>query len=242
MPILTILDRDTVLRLDQPGLGEHNLSLHHYYDLLYTSYRQIPAGSGGSKPITPMSETGTGPVELVTVPALGAEWQKSELRAMTNSGKREARTEKLANKWRSFRRDENGFCGIRGLTRTLFVWILFGTCVVIGVVLAITIPRVPGFAVNAQTPLIGGSNIAFSRTPANFSFDTSLNLQIDTQSNLVPLHFNKIHADVFDSDTNNRVAQGDISGHTFPPKAFNTFSFPVTFNYTAFNDTDQTCA
>jgi len=205
-----------------------------------TSYRQIPAGSGASKPNTPMSETGAGPVELVTVPALGAEWQKSELHAMTKSGKREERYERVSSKWRAFRRDEHGFCGIPGLTRRLFVWVLFGVCVVIALILAFTIPRVPGFAVNGQTPLSGGSNVQFSRTPANFSFDTTLNLQIDTHSNFIPLHFNKIHAEVFDSDTDRKVAQGDVSAQTFPAKAFNTFKFPLTFNYTAFNTSDQT--
>ncbi|KAF8512649.1 hypothetical protein BU17DRAFT_96032 [Hysterangium stoloniferum] len=205
-----------------------------------TGYRQIPAGSGASKPNVPMSETAAGPVELVTVPALGAEWQKSELRAMTSSGKREARNDRMASRWRAFRRDEHGFCGIPGLSRRTFVWILFGACVVVGLILAFTIPRVPGFAVNAQSPLSNASNVQFFRTPANFSFDTSLNLQIDTHSNFIPLHFKKIHADVFDSDTNHRIAQGDVSGQTFPPKTFNTFQFPLTFNYTAFNSSDQT--
>jgi hypothetical protein len=202
-------------------------------------YHQIPVGA--SKPEAPGSESTTGPVELVTVPALGAEWKTSELREMTKSGKREVRNEKLAAKWRSFRRDENGFCGIKWLTRRLFVIILFGVCCVVGIILAFTVPRVPGFAINANTPLTGGNNVVFSRTPANFSFDTKLNLQVDTNSNFLPLHFNSIHAQVFDSDTNKQIAAGDLSGTTLPAKAFSPVTFPLTFNFTAVNDTDQTC-
>ncbi|KAF8574224.1 hypothetical protein K439DRAFT_1399184 [Ramaria rubella] len=200
-------------------------------------YRQIPVGA--SKPETPGSESGT-PVELVTVPALGAEWKSSELRAMTKSGKREVRAEKFGAKWRAFRRDENGFCGIKWLTRRLFVIILFGFCVVVGLVLAFTVPRVPGMAFNNNTPLSGSSNVVFSRTPANFSFDTNLNLQIDTNGNFLPLHFNHIHAQVFETDTNQQIATGDISDKTLPAKTFNPLLFPVTFNFTAVNDTDQT--
>ncbi|KAF8515295.1 hypothetical protein JB92DRAFT_2915308 [Gautieria morchelliformis] len=203
-----------------------------------TGYHQIPVGA--SKPGGPGSESTTGPVELVTVPALGAEWKASELRDMTKSGKREVRNEKLAAKWRSFRRDENGFCGIKWLTRRLFVLILFGVCCVVGILLAFTVPRVPGFAFNADTPITGGNNVVFSRTPANFSFDTKLNLQVDTNSNFLPLHFNSIHAQVFESDTNKQIAAGDLPGTTVPAKAFSPIIFPLTFNYTAVNDTDQT--
>lgn len=160
---------------------------------------------------------------------------------MTKSGKREERNEKLAAKWRAFRRDEHGFCGIKGLTRRLFVWILFGLCCVIGITLAFTIPRVPGFAFNANTPLVGGSNIVFSRTPANFSFDTKLNLQVNTQGNYLPLHFNRVDAQVFESDTNKQIGGGTLPATTIPAKQFATVLFPVTFNFTAVNDTDQTC-
>lgn len=160
---------------------------------------------------------------------------------MTKSGKREDRNEKLAAKWRSFRRDEHGFCGIKWLTRRLFVCILFGVCVVIGITLAFTIPRVPNFAFNQDTPLNGSGNVAFSRTPANFSFNTNLILQIDSNSNFLPLHFSRVHAQVFETDTNKQVAQGDLPSTTVPAKTFTTIQLPVKFNFTAVNDTDQTC-
>lgn len=177
----------------------------------------------------------------MTVPALGSEWKASELREMTKSGKREARAEKRAAAWRAFRRDEHGFCGIKWLTRRIFVWFIFIFIVLVGIVLAFTIPRVPGFAFNGDTPLSGSGSVVFSRTPANFSFNTNLDLQIDTNSNYLPLHLNNVHAQVFESDTNAKIAEGDLPGTTFPAKAFSNVLLPVTFNYTAVNDTDQTC-
>ena len=160
---------------------------------------------------------------------------------MTKSGKRELRNEKLAAKWRAFRRDEHGFCGISWLTRRLFVCILFGVCIIVGITLAFTIPRVPAFAFNSNTPLNGSNNVVFSRTPTNFSFDTNLELQVDTTANFLPLHFSQIHVQLFDSDTNKQIGGGALGSKTLPAKTFSTLIFPVTFNYTAINDTDQTC-
>jgi len=106
--------------------------------------------------------------------------------------------------------------------------------------LLFTIPRVPGFAFNGDTPLSGSGSVEFSRTPANFSFDTNLNLQIDTHSNFLPLKIDSLHAQVFESDTDNKVAEGDLGSKTLPAKAFNMVALPVRFNYTGVNDTDQT--
>lgn len=240
MPISTTLGQGIAMRLyPTPPQGTPTYSYYINYYIHFFSYRQIPAGA--SKPEILGTESGTGPVELVTVPALGSEWKSSELRAMTKSGKREARYEKFATKWRAFRRDEHGFCGISWLTRRLFVWIIFVLCVVVGITLAFTIPRVPAFAVNSNTPLNGSSNVGFSRTPANFSFNTNLNLQVDTTSNFIPLHFNSIQATVFDSDTNKQVGAGNLGSRTLSAKKFTPVIFPISFNYTAINDTDQTC-
>ena len=71
----------------------------------------------------------TGPVEMVTVPTLGPEWQKSELRNMTKAGKREKTSELIRRKWKGWHRDEHGLCG-GWLTRTRLIFVLFGLCVV----------------------------------------------------------------------------------------------------------------
>ncbi|KIJ54524.1 hypothetical protein M422DRAFT_153124 [Sphaerobolus stellatus SS14] len=201
-------------------------------------YHQLPVGA--SKPETPLSATSSTPVELVTVPALGAEWQKSELRAMTSAAKREESWDSWRIKWRSFRRDENGFCGIPWLTRRLFACVVFGCCVVVGIILAFTIPRVPGFNFNNDNPLNGSSHIGLSRLPANFSFDTHLNLQVNTQSNFIPITFTKLHATLFDSDTNTAIGEGEVTGLKFPAKQFINYFMPFSVNYTAVNDTDIT--
>lgn len=189
-----------------------------------------------------MSESGASPVELVTVPALGAEWKSSELRAMTKAAKREDRWDRWNTRWTSFRRDEHGFCGIRWMTRRLFVIIFFGCCCVVGIILAFTVPRVPGFSFNINAPLNGSSHVSFIQTPGlKFSFDTHLNLQVDTNSNFLPVHFKRLHATIFDSDTEIQIGEGEVTGKTFKAKSFNDFLMPVTFSYVAINSTDITC-
>ena len=47
-------------------------------------------------------ETASGPVEMVTVPALGPEWKASELRDLRGKGKKEARREERARKWKEW--------------------------------------------------------------------------------------------------------------------------------------------
>ena len=62
---------------------------------------------------------------MVTVPTLGPEWQKSEMRNMTKAAQREKTAEAIKRKWRGWSRDEEGL--FRGwLTRKTFIFILFG--------------------------------------------------------------------------------------------------------------------
>jgi hypothetical protein len=69
-----------------------------------------------------MSTASGDPVELVTVPALGAEWGRDEMRDMTKA----ARKEKKAEAWY---RDERGLCG-KWFTRKFLVFFVFGLCAV----------------------------------------------------------------------------------------------------------------
>ena len=71
----------------------------------------------------------TGPVEMVTVPALGPEWKASEMRDMTKSAKRQRKREAIQAKWKSWNRGEEGACG-GCLTRKALVFGLFGVCIV----------------------------------------------------------------------------------------------------------------
>jgi len=66
---------------------------------------------------------------MVTVPALGPEWQKSEMRDMTKAGRREKKAESRNEKWKAWKRGERGMCG-KYFTRRVFVFTLFGLCAV----------------------------------------------------------------------------------------------------------------
>lgn len=80
-----------------------------------------------SSPALKMNDEGSsnaGPVEMVTVPALGPEWKASELRDMTKSGRKEAKREQRAEKWKQWKRGERGLCG-RYFTRKFTAWFLF---------------------------------------------------------------------------------------------------------------------
>ncbi|KAI0060402.1 hypothetical protein BV25DRAFT_959629 [Artomyces pyxidatus] len=188
-----------------------------------------------------------GPVELVTVPAFGAEWKKSELEDMTKRGRKEKKSEVRAIKWKQFNRDQYGLFGKKWLTRRVVVFIAFGVCAAIGLVLAFTIPRVPGFGFNFNTPLVGASGsfnssipAEFSRAPANFSFAALADLQVDTSSNFLPLTFKHLEAQVYDLASLRMVGQGSMSKFTLPAKTFSNIQLPLNFTYLATNDTDPT--
>lgn len=188
-----------------------------------------------------------GPVEMVTVPALGAEWGKDELKDMTKRGRREKEKENLGRKWKAFNRGEYGIFGRKWLTRRTLVFFLFGLSAAIGIVLAFTIPRVPGFNINGQTPLVSASGwfnqsvpVEFSRFPANFSFPAAVSLQVDTGSNFLPLVFKHLDAQLYDLDSFNLVGTGHFNHTKFPAKKFSNIQIPVNFTYVATNDSDQT--
>ena len=66
---------------------------------------------------------------MVTVPALGAEWGKDELKGMTKRARREERSERFKVKWRAFNRGQYGVFGKRWLTRRTVVFVVFATCI-----------------------------------------------------------------------------------------------------------------
>jgi hypothetical protein len=114
--------------------------------------------------------------------------------------------------------------------------------------LAFTIPRVPSFSFNVNTPLSSANDtfgqsipVVFSRFPANFTFPAYAELQLDTGSNYLPLTFTHLRAQVFDLDTGMQVADGDLGKKTVPAKSFPNIRLPLNFTYVASNDTDQTC-
>ncbi|QRW06507.1 hypothetical protein RhiLY_05506 [Ceratobasidium sp. AG-Ba] len=204
-------------------------------------YRAIRDPAAGSEAGT---NAGPNQVELVTVPALGAEWKASELRDMSKAGRAEAKAEERRRKWREFNRDQRGLFGKRWATRKTLVIGVFIACAIIGILLAILLPRVPGFGFLGEAPLSAapdGGNPVFLRSPANFSFDAFVDLQVNTNSQIVlPLHFNDIKATIYDVTTSRLVATGHLGGYSVPAKAFSEIKLPVTFSYEASNSSDTT--
>lgn len=158
-------------------------------------------------------------------------------------------------------------CG-RYFTRKFLAWFGFFFCVAyvafvlirclclryactytsVGIVLVFTIPRVPGFRFNQDTPLTNASvefnstvTTQFTRAPANFSFPASADIQIDTSSNFLPLTFHKLHATIYDLSTLQQVGTGDLGHMTLPAKALTTVFMPLNFSYVTSNDSDATC-
>jgi hypothetical protein len=118
----------------------------------------------------------------------------------------------------------------------------------IGVTLAFVIPRVPNFAINGSSPLTSATGwfnqsitAQFSRAPANFTFAANIHLQVDTNSNFLPLVFKHMDAQVYDLDTFRLVGTGHMNRTKFSAKQFTNFQMPLNFSYVATNDSDQTC-
>ena len=193
------------------------------------------------------SEAGATPeVELVTVPAFGAEWNKDELRALTKSGKRAAKSEARSGKVKAWVRGEEGACGTR-FTRRLCVFVTFGLIAAAGIVLAICIPRVPSFEFNSLAPFAPINNdgpaqwkTAFSRTPANFSFPAWMDLRINTKGSMVPVHFNVLSAKIYELGEFKVVGTGNLTNYSVPAKKNMQLLLPVTFEYQAVNSSDLT--
>lgn len=207
------------------------------------AYQQIPS----PRTTRVEEDSNKGPVEMVTVPALGAEWGKDELKAMTKKGRKEQNSEPFGRKWRAFNRGQYGLFGNKWLTRRTVVFTIFAVCVIIGVTLAFVIPRVPVFAINGSTPLTSATGwfnqsitAQFSRAPANFTFPANIQLQVDTNSNFLPVVFKHLDAQVYDLESFRLVGTGHMNRTKLPAKQFIDIQMPLNFSYVATNDSDLT--
>ncbi|KIN96474.1 hypothetical protein M404DRAFT_1006751 [Pisolithus tinctorius Marx 270] len=213
-----------------------------------SNYHQLPSSIPKAAPKSEVDvESALGPVELVTVPALGPEWQRSELKSMTKSGKREIKGAERKAKWKAWNRGDIGLFGTKWFTKKFLVFSVFGLCVLIGITLAITIPRVPAITFSGSSALTQESGsfnnsipTEFSRSPANFSFPAYANVQVDTTSNIIPITFNSVGAEVWYTSTSMQVATGYFGKKTLPAKSFPVIQIPLNFSYVATNDSDPT--
>ena len=118
----------------------------------------------------------------------------------------------------------------------------------IGITLAFVIPRVPDFAINGTNPLTTATGwynqsipAEFSRAPANFSFPANIQLQVDTNSNFLPLVFKRLDAQVYDLNSFRLVGLGHMNRTKLSAKKFTNIQMPLNFSYVATNDSDLTC-
>lgn len=213
----------------------------------------------------------SGPVEMVTVPVLGPEWKASELGNKPKKELEEAKRDVRARKWKEWKRGERGLCGRYFTRKFLvwFAFAFCIACVVIfardfaylglllnalyhicslAVVLVFVIPRVPGFEFNSDQPLTTATApfnetipVEFSPSPANFSFPANIDLEVNTQSSFLSLHFTHFDAQVFDLQTGKQVGTGSLPKFSLPAKKFPIITVPLNFTYLADNTTDQTC-
>ncbi|KAG8885375.1 hypothetical protein FRB98_001829 [Tulasnella sp. 332] len=201
-------------------------------------YRPLKApDSISSKRKGPASSSTYEPqVELVTVPAMGAEWSAQELADMKKSTKREQAAEERKRVLREFARDQRGLCGVPFLTRTRLVYMLFFTIIALGLLLYFLIPRAPSFGFAYSQPLVGngGPTPYFNRVPANFSFTA------DTHSSYIPIHFRNISASLYAIETSKLVATGSWGPQSMKPKAYVPLLLNMTFEYDAVNTSDVT--
>lgn len=118
----------------------------------------------------------------------------------------------------------------------------------VAIILGFTIPRVPAFSFDNDTPLKPASGdwnnsvpTYFNRAPANFSLPAFASLQVNTDNNYVPIHFKSLKASVYDLQTSRLVGVGDWGSHSLPAKSFPDILVPLNFTYVASNSSDQTC-
>ncbi|ORY35457.1 hypothetical protein BCR39DRAFT_461648, partial [Naematelia encephala] len=201
------------------------------------STHTAPSGYGGPKSAIGDSSR----EEMISVPVLGPEWQKSELHELSRRGQSEIRQEHRGRAWKEWTRDQRGTCGIRWLTRRTLVFALFLFAAALAVTLYFTIPRAPHFTFYEPNPFtVNNSTIEFSRTPTNFSFTGDLNLLADSTSSYLPVHFSNIQATLFDLDTQKIIATGNSGNHKMARGTSEPVVLPVEFSYSAVNTSDTT--
>ncbi|EST09444.1 hypothetical protein PSEUBRA_000654 [Kalmanozyma brasiliensis GHG001] len=194
--------------------------------------------------------SGTGPrnadattgIELITVPALGNEYTKEELRDMTRSSKRR---KKRGNRKRKCQLWVSGDDHLWGwLSPRLAVFIAFFVLLGLGVMLFFVIPRVPTFATLSTNPVVAlpnGASMRVNHSPTNFSMTMGFNLRASNRAAWIPTHATDLTLEVTDLNTYMKVGKGHLDSITFKAKGNTEFQFPVDFSYVSLNTSgDQT--
>ncbi|CAO1631329.1 unnamed protein product [Parajaminaea phylloscopi] len=194
-----------------------------------------PADSHLAATHDPDGKNDTG-IELVTVPALGQEFSKEEMRDMSRRQKRKNKTSRRKRTASRWGKGEHKICG--WLSPRLAVFFGFIFCVLLGVTLFFVIPRVPDLAFLSTNPLEAVPNSASMVTnyaPTNFSMTMNLNLRADNTGGWIPSRASKMKVEVTELTTNKKIGEGTLDDMSFPGRKKTVFQLPVHFEYRSLN-------
>ncbi|KAJ1035272.1 hypothetical protein NDA13_000692 [Ustilago tritici] len=190
----------------------------------------------------PQHADSTTGIELITVPALGNEYTKEELRGMTRGSKRRRKRTQRRKRCQLWVSGQDHICG--WLSPRLAVLVVFFILVSLGVMLYFVIPRVPTFAIlstNPVTAIPNGASMQVNRAPTNFSMDMGFNLRADNRGSWIPTHAQDLKMEVTDLNTYKLVGKASMDGITFKGRGSTVFQFAVHFSYASLNVSgDQT--
>lgn len=161
----------TLLNAESFGFDVRNADPRSANVLAYGTERDgglYPAESHVAAANDPDGNDGTN-IELVTVPALGQEFSKEEMKGMSRQYKRKAkasRRKQAVSRWGKGEQKIGGWLSPRWA-----VVLCFFACVFLGVLLVFVVPRVPSLAFFSTNPLEAVPNSASMMThyaPTNF--------------------------------------------------------------------------
>lgn len=190
----------------------------------------------------PAHADGTTGIELVTVPALGTEYTKEELKGMTSASRRSRKRSSRSHSWRMWVSGQDHLCG--WLSPRVAVFAAFFVLAGLAVLLYFVIPRVPTFAILAAAPVTAvpnGASMNIHRSPSNFSMDMDMNLRADNKASWVSISLTSMQMEVTDLTTSKLVGKGTLPSLHLPGRKQTMFKFPVHYSYVSLNTTgDQT--
>lgn len=181
------------------------------------------------------ADTTTG-IELITVPALGNEYTKEELREMTPAAKRRRKRAHRKRKCALWVHGEDHLWG--WLSPRVAVFIAFIMVVGLAVMLYFVIPRVPTFAVLSTNPVVAipnGASMQVNHSPTNFSMTMGFNLRANNRNGWIASKANDLRMTITDLNTYKVVGKGQMDELSFPGKQLTPFQFPVEFSYVSLN-------
>ncbi|CEH14649.1 hypothetical protein CBOM_02476 [Ceraceosorus bombacis] len=212
------------------------------YDAYGPLYESEDTGSRAKMPSTPGDKAGSEGIELITVPALGAEYTDEERRQMRTRAKRKskanAKKRKVQDEAGKWARGEKKYFGWLGPRAAVFLGFAF--LVVLGVTLYFVIPRVPTFGLRTLEPVTAvpdAGGMSTGGPPANFSMTMNLNLQANNRGGWVTSQASDLEVIVTDLMTHEKVGQGKMASLGFKGRDKTQFAFPVQFSYSSLNAT-----